>query len=127
MRDLGTPVLPRPFFERLYPAFGELVVFGAVYWRGQPVAAGGGFRWHDEFELTWASSLREHNRMAPHRFKRQSGGLDVPLPWAQWTGRDETATPSPDRPLLWAATAVWRRLPLIMTNRMGPILARRLP
>ncbi len=62
-----------------------------------------------------------------HRFKRQWGGRDVPLPWAQWTPREVTATPSPDRPLFRAATAVWRRLPLPVTNRVGPILARRLP
>lgn len=158
MRDLGTPVLPLSFFEGLRLTFGELVMFGTVYWRGQPVAAGAGFLWRDEFEMTWASALREHNRMAPnmllywafmeamiargvqffnfgrctpnegtHRFKRQWGGRDVPLPWAQWTARNLTATPSPDRPLFRAATAVWKRLPLLVTNRVGPILARRLP
>src|SRR5439155_1354818 len=63
---LGTPVLPRAFFTRLAAIFAGLIVFGAVYRSGQPVAAGCGFVWRDEFEMTWASSLREHSRSAPN-------------------------------------------------------------
>jgi serine/alanine adding enzyme len=66
MRDLGTPVLPRRFFERISDAFGDRAVFGAVYRQGVPVAAGAGFVWRDEFEMTWASSLREHGAEAPN-------------------------------------------------------------
>ena len=158
MRSLGTPVLPRAFFTRLAATFAGLIAFGAVYRRGQPVAAGCGFVWRDEFEMTWASSLREHSRSAPnmllywsfmeqmiargvrvfdfgrctpgsgtHRFKRQWGGTDVALPWLQWSARNVAATPSPERPTYRLAAAVWRRLPLGVTNRIGPFLARRLP
>jgi len=158
MRSLGTPVLPRAFFERLATTFGGLVVFGAVYRGAQPIAAGCGFAWRDEFEMTWASSLREHNRSAPnmllywsfmeqmiargvrvfdfgrctagsgtHRFKQQWGGADVPLPWLQWSARNVAATPSPERPAYRLAAAVWRRLPLAVTNGIGPLLARQLP
>jgi serine/alanine adding enzyme len=66
MRDLGTPVLPREFFERLPRLFSDEVLFAAVYHKDEPVAAGCGFVWGDEFEITWASSLREHNRLAPN-------------------------------------------------------------
>jgi serine/alanine adding enzyme len=66
MRDLGTPVLPRRFFERLPQVFGESVVFGAVYKGETPVAAGCGFVFRNEFEMTWASALREYNRSAPN-------------------------------------------------------------
>jgi len=62
-----------------------------------------------------------------HRFKRQWGGADVPLPWGQWSPRDVRATPSPERPVYRAAAAVWRRLPLGIVNRLGPPLARCLP
>jgi FemAB-related protein (PEP-CTERM system-associated) len=158
MRDLGTPVLPRAFFERIATAFPELALFGVVYRGEEPLAAGCGFTWRNEFEMTWAGSLRasrpiaanmllywsfmEHvigrgvsafnfGRCTPgsgtHHFKRQWGGVDVPLPWSQWSSRDVQATPSPDRPLYRAAAAVWRRLPLAMVNRLGPVLARRLP
>jgi FemAB-related protein (PEP-CTERM system-associated) len=66
MRDLGTPVQPRRLFETALDTFGEMMWFGCAYLRGHPVAAGCGFRWADRFELVWASSLREHNRIAPN-------------------------------------------------------------
>jgi len=158
MRDLGTPVLPAAFFDRIATAFPELVLFGVVYRGDEPLAAGCGFTWGREFEMTWAGSLRasrpiaanmllywsfmEHvigrgvsafnfGRCTPgggtHHFKRQWGGEDVPLAWSQWSSREVRATPSPDRPIYRAAAAVWRRLPLAMVNRLGPVLARRLP
>jgi len=158
MRSLGTPVLPRAFFTRLAATFAGLIVFGAVYRSGQPVAAGCGFVWRDEFEMTWASSLREHSRSAPnmllywsfieqmiargvrvfdfgrctpgsgtHRFKRQWGGRGRRAPVAAMVGPQRGATPSPERPTYRLAAALWRRLPLGVTNRIGPFLARRLP
>ena len=67
MRDLGTPVLPRQFFERLASTFGRAVLFAAVYnATGLPVAGACCLIWRDEIEVTWASSLREHNRLAPN-------------------------------------------------------------
>jgi serine/alanine adding enzyme len=62
-----------------------------------------------------------------HRFKRQWGGRDVPLPWAQWSPGTVDATPSPERPMFQLASAMWRRLPLAVANRFGPLLARQLP
>ena len=64
MRDLGTPVLPRALFERIAAAFPDLVTFGVVYRGNQPLAGGCGFVWRDEFEMTWAGSLREASRLA---------------------------------------------------------------
>lgn len=158
MRDLGTPTLPRSFFTALIRHFGERVVFGVVYSGDLPVAAGCGFIWRGEFEMTWASSLREYNSRAPnmllywsfmeemigrgvrvfnfgrctpgggtHRFKLQWGGRDEQLRWGQWSARGVAATPSPERRVFQLATAVWRRTPLAIANRVGPVLARRLP
>ena len=158
MRDLGTPVLPRAFFERVATTFPELVVFGVVYRHEQPLAAGCGFVWHDEFEMTWAGSLRESRSIAAnmllywsfmehligrgatvfnfgrctresgtHRFKRQWGGIDVPLPWLQWSARDRAEMPTQDRPLFRLASSMWRRLPLAITKRLGPVIARQIP
>ncbi len=66
MRDLGTPVLPKAFFERIAAAFPNEVVFGVVRSGTTPVAAGCGFLYGGEFEMTWASSMREFNRQAPN-------------------------------------------------------------
>jgi serine/alanine adding enzyme len=158
MRDLGTPVLPRELFARVSRAFGDLVHFGVVYRGEEPLAAGCGFVWQEEFEMTWAGSLRESRSISAnmllywafmeraiergvrvfnfgrctagggtHRFKRQWGGADLPLSWGQWSPNGVSATPSPERPMYRAAAAVWRRLPLAMVNRLGPLLARRIP
>ena len=62
-----------------------------------------------------------------HHFKRQWGGVDVPLPWAQWSPHGIRATPSPERPVYRVAVALWKRLPMFVTNRLGPRLAKRLP
>jgi FemAB-related protein (PEP-CTERM system-associated) len=158
MRALGTPVLPRGWFEALAPAFGDVVEFGVVYDGDRPIASGCGFVWQGRFEITWAASLRAYSRSAPnmllywafmqrmigrgahtfdfgrctpdsgtHRFKRQWGGHDVPLSWSQWSASGATATPSPDRPVFRVAAACWRRVPLAITNRVGPVIARCLP
>lgn len=159
MRDLGTPVLPRAFFDALLRAFGGDVVFATVRTPGGEAVAGGcALVWRGEMEITWASSLRAWNTVSPnmllyarlmeeavrrgvrifsfgrctpgsptHRFKLQWGGRDVPLPWGQWSPRGDAALPAADRPAFRAATALWRRLPLSVANRLGPPLARRIP
>ena len=66
MRDLGTPVLPLRFFERLLRAFPQEVVVGSVWAENRPVAGGFGFHWQEEYEMTWSSSLREYNRLSPN-------------------------------------------------------------
>jgi FemAB-related protein (PEP-CTERM system-associated) len=156
MRDLGTPVLPRRLFEEISRSFPQEVEFGVVYHEGTPVAGGCGFGMGGEFEMTWASSLRELNRLAPnmllywsfmerciqrgygrfnfgrctpgggtHRFKSQWGGVDEPLHWIQWPA--DSPTEDPDSGLFQTAIRLWQRLPLPVANRLGPILARRIP
>jgi len=66
MRDLGTPVQPRRLFEAIADRFPDQAWFGCAYLGGRPIAGGAGFRWGHEFEMTWASALREHSRIAPN-------------------------------------------------------------
>ena len=66
MRDLGTPVLPERFFSTIARVFPDEADVGCVYHGEEPVAAGYGFLWNGEFEMTWASSLREHAAKAPN-------------------------------------------------------------
>jgi serine/alanine adding enzyme len=66
MRDLGTPTLPRYFFEQVAARFADDSWFACAWYEGEPVAAGAGFRWGTEFEMTWASSLTAFNRIAPN-------------------------------------------------------------
>jgi len=158
MRDLGTPVLPRAFFHALASMFGEDVMFTSVYTGdGVRAAAACCLVWRDEMEITWASSVRELNKLSPnmllyasvmeeavrrgvrlfnfgrstpgaptHKFKQQWGGLDVPLPWTTWPPAADDASPG-GAPLMRAASAVWRRLPLAIANRLGARISGQLP
>lgn len=65
MRDLGTPVQSRRLFTEILAEFPD-TWFACVYLGGKAVAGGCGFRWGSEFEITWASSLRAYNRIAPN-------------------------------------------------------------
>ncbi len=109
MRDLGTPTQPRGFFAAIARRFPEDVWIGVAYHDGAPIAAGYGFRWDREFEITWASSLRSHARLAPNmglywaflercaqegvrtfNFGRSTPGAGTHKFKLQWGGRDET-------------------------------------
>jgi FemAB-related protein (PEP-CTERM system-associated) len=68
MRDLGTPTQPLAFFQLLADVFPQDLWFGCAYLNDTPIAAGCGFQWQDEFEMTWASALQEHKRIAPNMF-----------------------------------------------------------
>ena len=157
MRDLGTPVLPRSLFQRIQAEFPEQVVFAAVYDGETPVAGGAGFVFNGEFEITWASSLREYSRSAPnmllywslmeemirrgvrtfdfgrctpgegtHRFKLQWGGEDQPLPWLVWPPSAAEEGGGAGRAAEMVSSA-WQRLPVPLTRRIGPFVARQLP
>ena len=66
MRDLGTPTLPLHFFEAINREFPDSSLFGVAYLGDRAIAGGCGFIWGGEFEMTWASALKEHNRLAPN-------------------------------------------------------------
>ncbi|MEX2284991.1 MAG: FemAB family XrtA/PEP-CTERM system-associated protein [Gemmatimonadota bacterium] len=66
MRDLGSPPHPQQFFESIARELGERVWFGCAYLKDVPVAAGCGLAFRDELEMTWASSLRQYNSLAPN-------------------------------------------------------------
>jgi serine/alanine adding enzyme len=156
MRDLGTPVLPPEFFERIIAALPQLVVIGVTYLAGRPVAGGFGFVWRDEFEMTWSASLKELRASKPNmllywdymrelirrgvrrfNFGRSTPGSGPHEFKRSWGGVDE--------PLPWVqwppasggaadehraamlAASVWRHLPLGLTRVLGPALARQLP
>jgi FemAB-related protein (PEP-CTERM system-associated) len=66
MRDLGTPVMPKRFFEDALATFPESTWICSVRHEGRAIAGAMGFRWRDEFEITWASSLTDYKRMSPN-------------------------------------------------------------
>jgi FemAB-related protein (PEP-CTERM system-associated) len=157
MRDLGTPTLPRALFEAVAQTFGESAWFGCAYHQGRPVAGGAGFRWENEFEMTWAASLSAYNAIAPNmllywsfmeravadrstlfNFGRCSPGVGTHRFKRQWGSRDEplwwyqrgaeaASTPSPDDPAFAWGPRIWRRLPLPIATALGPRIVRLIP
>ncbi|HEX2781397.1 MAG TPA: GNAT family N-acetyltransferase [Gemmatimonadaceae bacterium] len=156
MRDLGTPTLPLSFFERIVGAFPDLVLIGATWLGDRPVAAGFGFVWGNEFEMTWSSALSEFGAAKPNmllywdfmrtviergvrcfNFGRStpgSGPHDFKLAW----GGEDAPLPWIEWPghaggdsrngrAMGLAVAAWQRLPLAVANRVGPIVSPRLP
>lgn len=142
MRDLGTPTLPLKFFEEIAAQFPDDSWFACAYIKGEPVAAGCGFRFGDEFEMSWASSLRAYSREAPNmllywacmekaigegltrfNFGRCTPGSGTHRFKLQWGGREE--------PLWWYAFAasadVTTPSPDDRAFRWGPRIWRRLP
>lgn len=142
MRDLGTPTQPLLLFREIADQFPHDSLFACAYLNGNPVAAGCGFRFGDEFEMTWASSLREYNRQAPNmllywacmeraismglkrfnfgRCTRDTGTYRFKM---QWGGREE--------PLWWYDLASSDTAKTPSPNdgalRWGPRIWRRLP
>ncbi|HWZ27443.1 MAG TPA: FemAB family XrtA/PEP-CTERM system-associated protein [Gemmatimonadales bacterium] len=157
MRDLGTPVQSRRLFEEILKTFPDDVWFGCAWLRGQPIAGGCGFRWGDEFEITWASALRAHQAIAPNmalywgflersvaegvtlfnfgRCSPDSGTHRFKLQWGSrdeplwWYahGRGAATTPSPDDGAYSWGPRLWKRLPLAVANLVGPRIVRLIP
>lgn len=67
MRDLGTPVLPKKFFENILTEIPDSAFIAVVNSpEGKAVAASFLIRHHEVMEIPWASSLREYNRFSPN-------------------------------------------------------------
>jgi serine/alanine adding enzyme len=66
MRDVGTPVYSRKFFEQVLRTFPGSTRICTVYHRNEPVASGVVVGFRDTLEIPWASSLRQANRLAPN-------------------------------------------------------------
>ena len=66
MRDLGTPVYPRAFFDEMLKTFPEQARVFTVMHRGQPVASAVTQVFRETFEVPSASSLREFRTLCPN-------------------------------------------------------------
>jgi serine/alanine adding enzyme len=66
MRDVGTPVYARKFFEEILRAFPESARICTVYHQNEAVASGFLIGFRGTLEIPWASSLRTANRLAPN-------------------------------------------------------------
>jgi len=157
MRDLGTPTQSKALFRAIVDQFGDSAWFGCAYHQGRPVAAGAGFRWDAEFEMTWTSSLAAYNPIAPNmllywsfmqraiadrvtlfNFGRCTPGAGTHRFKRQWGSHDEplwwyqrgagpSSTAPPDGPPFAWGPRIWRRLPLALATSLGPRIVRLIP
>ena len=66
MRDLGTPVYARDFFECIFNAFPTQTRIFVVTCGDRPVAASLTYAYRNQIEVPWASSLREFRDRCPN-------------------------------------------------------------
>ena len=160
MRDLGTPVYPKRFFDAVFGALVERAAAVVIYLDGSPVSGGVMIHWRDRIKVPWAGTLHAVNPMSinmrlywellqlaierqcsvfdfgrctrdggTYRFKSQWGAEQVQLFWRtnDLAGIDKANAVLNQRSKLESAVKIWRKLPLSLTNRVGPIISPRLP
>ncbi len=154
VRNLGTPVFPRRLFRAMLDEFGDdadilvvskdgrplsavlsLYLNGAVYpYWGGGTAEARGTRANEllYFELMKHAAGRGCTRFdygrskvgtGAYAFKKNWGFTPTPLVYASW-GRARDTNPMSPRYRL--QVAAWKRLPLWVANRIGPVIARGL-
>jgi serine/alanine adding enzyme len=142
MRDLGTPTHSLAFFREIAEQFPDDCWFACAYLDGVAVAGGCGFTFGNEFEMTWASSLRAYHQESPNlllyyacmersiaagltqfNFGRCTPGTGSHRFKMQWGGHDE--------PLWWydlaASAGATTPSPNEGALSWGPKIWRRIP
>ncbi len=66
MRDLGTPVYGKKFFEEILDAFTDSVRIITVFHGATPIASGMLSWFRDTVEIPWASSIRDYKEFCPN-------------------------------------------------------------
>jgi FemAB-related protein (PEP-CTERM system-associated) len=159
MRELGTPVYSRQFFETICEYFPAQTFVCRILHRGKTI--GGAFLtgYRDLMEANWSASdpgaldLRPNMFLfwnllcfagergystfdfgrssvgsGTYNFKLQWGARPIQLYWNYWTPSGEKALElNPENPKYRAATWLWKRMPLALTQLFGPPIARSLP
>jgi FemAB-related protein (PEP-CTERM system-associated) len=157
MRDLGTPVYPKYFFRILehFPESAWIcsVYRGRCRWRRIPVAFkdrleipwGASLRQYNHFSpnmLMYWSCLefackrgfrvfdfgRSTAGESTYRFKEQWGAVPHPMYWHYWIANNGTMPEiNPHNPKYRFAIGTWKKLPVSLTNLLGPRIVRNIP
>jgi serine/alanine adding enzyme len=159
MRDLGTPVYGRNFFQQILTHFKENAFLGIVRLNGKPVGAGFLIGHNGRLEIPWASTLREFNKYGVNmylywnilkdaierdyqvfdfgrsskdagtlKFKKQWGGKEHQLHWYYNLSENQPLPGlNPASGKFDKAIALWQKMPLGLTNFLGPFIVKNLP
>jgi FemAB-related protein (PEP-CTERM system-associated) len=154
VRNLGTPVFPRALFQAIAEQWGEDADIVAVHSGGRPVAAVLSLYFKGTVHPYWGGGTREARALRANdllyyslmrhsaergctafdfgrsklgsgafAFKKNWGFEPRPLTYAAKGARRDL---DPRSPRYRLQTAAWKRLPLPLANRLGPLLARGL-
>jgi FemAB-related protein (PEP-CTERM system-associated) len=159
MRDLGTPVYAKAFFEtilRTFPGDAELCLVQTG--DGRPVAAALLLHGPGVTEVPTASSLREFNASCAnmlmyrqlldraierrqsifdfgrsttdgptYKFKKQWGAVAHPAVWQYASKSGSVGEMRPDNPRYRRLIDLWKKLPVPLTQKLGPRIVRGIP
>jgi FemAB-related protein (PEP-CTERM system-associated) len=157
MRDLGSPSYSRRFFAEILRWFPDETRICIVRLEGRVVAGGFLIGFRGILEVAWASSYRKFLHLKPNmflywnilefaaeqgyefldfgrssrdsgtlEFKLQWGAVQNDLHWGYWRA-DQAVAGSSRSGGMQLASRVWKRLPMAMTNILGPALVRNIP
>jgi FemAB-related protein (PEP-CTERM system-associated) len=154
VRNLGTPVFPRALFDAMLDAFGADADILTVRKDGEPVASvlsfydrgtvypywGGGTQAARSlranelmyFELMRHASARGCTRFDFGRSKVGTGAFAYKKNWGfepqplVYAVKGEARETNPLSPKYRLQVALWKKLPLPLANRLGPLIARGL-
>jgi len=157
MRDLGTPVYSRRFFSEILIRFPQDSAICVARQGNETVAAAFLIGFRRTIEVAWASSYRKFLHLKPNMllywniltfaaehgyqfldfgrsgqgsgtydFKMQWGAIPMKLHWGYWLNHRATM-PSTKPTGMQLASRMWRRLPIAVTNILGPTLVRHIP
>lgn len=157
MRDLGSPSYSRHYFSEILNRFPDETRICVVRLGNETVAAGFLLGFRKTLEVAWASSYRKFLALKPnmflywnvltfaaeqgyefldfgrsshgsgtYEFKLQWGAVPSNLSWGYWLNHG-ASVPSTRQHGMQVASRMWQRLPLSVTNVLGPKLVKHIP
>ena len=158
VRNLGTPVFPRRYFEALWRSFSDVAELSIITHMGMDIAGVMSFYHHDTvlpyyggsrpaarslygndfmyWDLMSRAAQRGVRMFDYGRSKRGTGSFSFKKNWGfepqalnyQYHLVKSRMVPdvNPNNPKYKYFIAGWKRLPLPVANRLGPVLARNL-
>jgi serine/alanine adding enzyme len=157
MRDLGSPSYSRHFFSEILSRFPDETRICVARSGREAVAAAFLLGFRGTLEVAWASSYRKFLSLKPnmflywsvlefaaeqgyefldfgrsahgsgtYEFKLQWGAVPNKLYWGYWLNR-RASLPGARGLGMQMTSRMWRRLPVAVTNVLGPELVRHIP
>jgi len=99
--------------------YAKLAPNNLLYWRAIEYACQHGY--------AICNMGRSTKDSGPYNFKKQWGGEPRQLYWQYYVNQGELPNLSPANPKFSVAINVWKRLPVWLTQLVGPIIARNIP